>query len=236
MAWQFDGQDDYAALDDAPALGFPEGSWTVSGWVFRTDNAGASYQSLVSWGVYNAENSFNWGIPETDAPLYASQLGYRLRDADDMPTYAYSGVTMPVGAWHHVLLYRSGSKTFRQYVDGVLHGSSTRSGFWYIDRPDALVFAAQSDLAAGTFFPGMLAEWAKWDRLLSAAEITVLAAGKTPDWLAQGLAWYLPMRDKPVELVRGIPVKLIGAQVADHPRHLVSAPMGWAAREQGVTA
>ena len=130
----------------------------------------------------------------------------------------------PISKWDEV---------FRQYVDGVLHGSSTRSGFYYIDRPDALVFGA-SDLAAGTFFPGMLAEWAKWDRALSAAEIAVLAKGKTPDWFAAGLAWYLPMRKNPVELVRNLPVKLIGATPVDHPRRFKPAPMGWAARAQGV--
>ncbi|MCX7428155.1 MAG: LamG domain-containing protein [Planctomycetia bacterium] len=235
MAWQFDGQDDYAALADAPALAFPEGPWTVSGWFCRTNNAGASYQSLMSWGGYSGQNSFNWRIAETDTPTYANQLEYRLRDVDDMPTYAYSGAeTMPVGLWRHILLYRSGTKYFRQYVDGVLQGSSTRSGFYYIDRPDALVFGAQSDLAAGTFFPGMLAEWAKWNRALSAAEIAVLAAGATPDWFAAGLAWYLPMRKDSVELVRNLPVKLIGAAIIDHPRRFQPAPMGWAARAQGV--
>ena len=79
-----------------------------------------------------------------------------------------------------------------------------------------------------------MAEWAKWDRVLSAAEIAVLAKGVTPDCLPAGLAWYVPMRKDPVELVRGILVKLIGAIPVDHPPFFKPAPMGWAARAMGV--
>ena len=59
-------------------------------------------------------------------------------------------------------------------------------------NPNASLFLGSN--GSGQHLPGQMAEWAKWNRALSAAEIAALAKGKTPDWFAAGLAWYLPMR------------------------------------------
>ena len=234
MAWQFDGQDDYAALADAPALTFPEGPWTLGGALLQIDNAGSGTQFLCSWGNLLETSSFNWWINEIDSS-YSRQLSFRHVDDDDMDTVQVnSGTkTLSCGVWHHVLLRRSGN-VFTQYLDGVAAGSTTRNGFYTINRSDTLFFGSRADLNATRFFPGIMAEWAKWDRALSAGEIAALAAGKTPDWFAKNLAWYVSMRDKPVEFVRRIPVKVIGVKAVNHPRFLQPLATSWAARAQGV--
>jgi hypothetical protein len=122
----------------------------------------------------------------------------------------------------------------RLYIDGVMgEPNEELQDSIFPLAPNATLYFGRNT-AATAYFPGRIAEWAKWDRVLSAAEIAVLVKGLTPDWFANSLAWYLPMRKEPVELVRGIPVKLIGAIPVDHPLHFKPAPMGWAARAQGV--
>ena len=100
-------------------------------------------------------------------------------------------------------------------------------------NPNASLFLGSN--GSGQHLPGQMAEWAKWNRALSAAEIAALAKGTTPDWFAAGLAWYLPMRKNPLELVRNVPATLVGASPVAHPLHFKPAPMGWAARAQGVS-
>jgi hypothetical protein len=236
MAWRFDGVNDHAYLADAPALTLGS-NWTVGGWFQILSNAGTTGQYLVNWGAVTAYPSFDALVYKASSVTTPNKLRGRFFDSEEFgnsPATLLSSTSVGVSAaWQHVLWHRNGGE-FTQYINGVANGSSSPGEIGEINCSASMFFGTRSDFAATLRFFGQMAEWAKWDRALSAAEIAVLAAGATPDWFANGLAWYLPMRKEPVELVRGIPVKLIGATPVDHPLHFRPAPMGWAARAQGV--
>ena len=210
MAWQFNGTTDYATLANAPALSLPDANWTVAGWVNWLDAAGTGYDYPVSWSTYANNPSFNLVLPEASCGTSARRPIFVLGDDDTTDITLMSTPGLPSVTWKHICLAREGT-TFRVRVDNVVWASGSNSSIGSATVADALYFGGLSTLVFNRMFSGIMAEWAKWDRALSDSELAQLAAGKTPDWFADSLAWYLPMRKDPVELVRNIPVKMIGA-------------------------
>lgn len=234
MAWRFDGQSDYAIIANHDALSL-SANGSFGGWVYRTDDAGTGVDYVWMRGIYGGSPSWYLTWPQVGAS-YARRLRLAIRDGDGRYVYLYANDISPGGAWHHVI-FAWNSDVLRCFLNGVLQAATAGLSHSVLPiNPSGSPLYIARDTAGYERFPGYLAEWALWDRTLSAGEIAVLAAGKTPDWLAQGLAWYLPMRDKPVELVRGIPTKLIGAREIDHPRRFQPASQSWAARAQGVVS
>lgn len=139
--------------------------------------------------------------------------------------YAMGEWALPsTGAWHHSLTtYDWGSTANKpeHYLDGSIQ---TRTN---IDTPSgspvntSTAFYIGSDAATGSYFGGDVAEFAIWNRVLTAAEAAILGDGFSPLFIPNGLVFYTPLigRTSPeIELRYGSSGTVSGAVVADHPR------------------
>lgn len=194
----------YVTLTDNAALSLPDGDWTISGWIKLTDNTGTALQYFLSWGMYGATPSFNWYITEASYATsdQRNELTLALFDVGGDGPGAVYGTTQPGTAttWRHFLLERSGY-TVTQYINGIPDGTWTVATFDGVDVAGNLYFGMRQDGDADRCFGGYLAEWAKWDRVLTQTEKEQVAgtggyAVTSPaDIAATSRAWYVPMYD-----------------------------------------
>jgi len=222
MAWMFNGQGDHAALSPCASLLLgPAG--TIAGWARRPDSSGVGADYLLSAGNYGAASSWylNWNR--------ASQYPYEkfrmtLRDAASHVVATYASAPLSEGPWHHVAVVWDPS-VMRYYFNGALDPASVPMiGI-------TLPFDPATPMSVGrlgaAYFTGSLAEFAKWNRVLSAAEVALLARGVTAERIPAGLAWYLPMGPTG-ELVARVPTRHYGTQTVPDPWPFHRRRSSWA--------
>ncbi len=213
-AWLFDGVDDYVTVADNAALSIPAGDWTVGGWVKLTSNTTSTNQIILEWG---------------NAPTFSQDITLEITNnagtTDEITGYYDDGTSGNVSItstsspftsntnWTHVLFINSGT-SFNVYINGasVASTTSSRGG---IDVTPALRLGVSG--STDRFLNGSLAEWAKWDRALSADEIAGLAKGFSSNCYP-GFKWLVPMVRNYQELKENLTVTNTGSTVSDHPR------------------
>ncbi len=199
MAWSFDEINDEVQITDSPVLTFPDGDWTIGGFIKLDDNIGDMYQYILSWGAWEATPSFNWYISEATSPTNPDELVFKLVDDDGTDPSGVGLVTRSIGNhaqrtdWIHVILQRSGT-TVTQYIDNGADGTWTDAAFDGINVGSNLWFGTRSVTPTERWLGGDMAEWAKWDRALNSTERAALVAGVSP-WLFQdSMKWYCDMK------------------------------------------
>jgi len=233
MAWHFNGTNGYATIGDHAALTLKDAGWSVFGWVRINNNYnGRGY--LVAWTT-GAGPMFMWSLRGNQFPTGPGKMNFDVRDNDGSAAGMFPSATWGSWTdWRHLGATCTAGGLITLYRDGASIGTTTQAALNDIDVARYWLIGAQYSFTPDLFWRGDMAEWAKWDRVLSASEIAALVTGQTPDWFPQGLGWYCPMRDKPVELVHAVPVATVGITPIEHPRHFHPSPTGWAARAQGV--
>ncbi len=225
MAWHFDETNDEVQITDHAALTLPDADWTIAGWLKLDDNVGNIFQYFLSWGTTSAQPNINWFFPETDAGLDNDQLKLVMLDSDGdgFPAGAIVGASSPGlrTDWMHLAVVRTGAGVITQYIDGAADGTATDATFDAVNRAGNFHFGCRSDFSATRYFGGDLAEWAKWDRALSADELLGLAAGFTPDHYPTP-AWHVPMWGNQYHELR-VPLTVTndGSTAIDHPGGLI---------------
>lgn len=227
MSWYFDEVDNYVTLADHSALTFPNGDWTVAGWIKLPSNAGTTFKYFLSWGPALAASS--WHLYVGEASCSTSTLINKLHFIGQTASVDYANgannpTTADVGAsttWQHVVIrFTQATKTLQYFVNGSADHSWVVTGATgVIDRADALYFGSRAVSPTDRYFLGRLAEFAKWDAALSAGDITNLAGGYAPSLVPTGLRWYTPMINDFSESVNGITVTAFNgaATDGDHP-------------------
>ena len=119
--------------------------------------------------------------------------------------------------WQHIMLIRRGAGVFTFYVNGVQDGTETDDTVDACNPADAMEFGRRDDANADRAYGGAMAEWAKWDYALTAAEHSALVEGFSPRLMPNGLKWYLPMVREYQELLVPLTGANYGSTVADHP-------------------
>lgn len=196
MGWSFDETNDDVQITDNVALTFPDGDWTLSGWVKLDDNIGSFYQYFFSWGAFEGVPSINWFFIEaSELPGPSGGLRFHLVDDDATSSGNITSTSTPGTRtdWIHLILQRSGN-TITQYIDNVADGDYTDAAFDGINVAENLFFGSRSDSDADRRLGGSMAEWAKWDRALNSSERAALVAGVSPWRFQDSLKWYVPMR------------------------------------------
>lgn len=217
-AWLFDGTNDYVTLADNAALTLPDGDWTVAGWFKLTSTSwGGDDQNIIEQG--------NGAVPKFRLALFSydsvsvEEIYVDIRD-DDGTTLLIDqdpgGNWTADTNWNHLVVQRSGT-TITIYVNGSSIDSASVGSIDAINPSDTFYFGARGG-ASSKWFNGTLAEWAKWDRALSAAERAALSAGFSPNCFP-GFSWFTPMVGGAYqELANGITTTNNGTVSASHPR------------------
>ena len=134
----FDGTGDYISTPDSTDFDFGSGDFTIEFWV--RPNSVAGFQNLIGKRLVVAYAPFTMALD-------GDKLRSRLSTTGSSWAMDQTGaIAISTGAWTHIALTRSGT-TFRQFVNGVLDGSTTFSGA-LMANSSAVYVGAQSDGAA----------------------------------------------------------------------------------------
>lgn len=215
MAWHFNetnGQ--YVTIGDNAALTLPDADFTIGGWVYLDDNIGTKYQYFLSWGDPSADPSFNLYFREHGIATDGDKLTVRFNNSDPV-MLSTSAPGENTTAWMYVCIYRS-SDTIYLEIDNVAEGNVAAGvGKFPIDVADSIYLGAREDLDEDRCLGGSLAEWAKWDRALSAAERAGLLRFSPKFY--PGLKWHCDMRRRYRERVVPLTVTNNNSTVVAHP-------------------
>lgn len=96
----------------------------------------------------------------------------------DLSTYHYESSVSGIGAWHCVVLTRSGS-TYAIYIDGVLNKTYTNSSPSAVSSGKLLIGAKSGEDA---YLDGYIAACRIYNRVLTAEEIALIAQEFTPQY------------------------------------------------------
>lgn len=199
-------------MSDDAALTFPDGDYSVGGWVYWDNENGNQFTYIYSWGAHGGANSSRFIIGEVSSGT-PKQVWFDAFDAEgDRANTGGGGTDMEENAWHHWLVVRSGEDT-TMYYDGVADSNANDQGspVGTCNAAGVMFFGESDDTNAVNRFEGRLAYWAKWDRALTQDEITALAGGCAPTSYPTELKWYLPMEDFGDEQIGGITITDWGA-------------------------
>lgn len=225
-AWDFDGTNDYIDLAVSGSItDFPDGDWTLAGWV-KLDSLAGTETTLLATTV-GGDEYLDWYIYQNSWARVGERGKLACDSEDDAGADAFgmqsSGNPFTGNTdWTHISLRRS-SSVFTLWINGSQVGTDTNANFDAVTPTTAIRLGAHYALEAGRFLSGNLAGWAKWNRALSDAELAGLAAGFSPDCYPNGLTpgngWLLPMMGGVYqELINGIAVTNNGTTSAPHPR------------------
>jgi concanavalin A-like lectin/glucanase superfamily protein len=213
-AFTFTNSSNIVTLADNAALTIPNADWTIAGF-FRSSSTTSPIsggQRVFTWESSTGENflgtlkaSGGSGTSLNTIQIYSS---YPSSTFDFLIQPAYTSDTN----WHSYIAVRS-SGTVTLYLDGTSIGTDTLAFGW--DEATTWKFGNRGDGARP--FVGDLAEWAKWDRALNAAEIAGLAARFSPNCFP-GFTWFTPMIADYNEIKAGIVVTNSSSTITAHPR------------------
>lgn len=149
----------------------------------------------------------------------------------DSTSGSWTIATTTTGAWHDLVITYNGGATTNDpvfYLDGATPAVTE------IATPVGNLQTGNQTLFIGNrqdgtrCFNGLEAEYARWNRILSAGEIALLSKGYAPRFIRSGLVLYSPLigRASPEpDLFGGKTGTVTGAVAANHPRIIYpSAP------------
>lgn len=213
-AWLFDGTNDFVSLTDNAALTLPDGDWTVAGWVKLNSNSTSQDLFVVR---HDRVSGDGWEIRIISTGAVTDEASFIVQS--DNGTFVSGASTgspfLSNTDWTHLVLQRSGS-TVTLYIDAVSVASASNASLDAIN-PDEDLFLGNRD-NADINLNGSLAEWAKWDRAISAGELISLAQGFSANCLP-GFLWFTPMLGGVYQEIKGgLTVTNNGTVSAAHPR------------------
>lgn len=233
MAWRFNRVDSKVQLVDHAALTLPDGDWTIAGWLKLDAHDSTKHQYFLSWGAYAAQPSLNWWFVHTTNQLQLYSIDDDGTALDGVVSASTPGTST---IWQHLLLQRLGN-TVTQYIDGVADGADLDAAYDGVNVGSNLYFGGRSVDPADRWLGGEMAEWAKWDRALDAAERGGLVKGYSP-LCYPGRKWCVTMVREYQELIVPLTVTNTGSTVARHPPTIypfgpqqLSVPAVWLDRE-----
>jgi len=210
MARYINGSSTYMTIGDNAALSFPDGGFTLAGWIYLIPSPTRGYY-FYSHGTVQAVSSCNLAIASN-----GSLIAYVRSDAGVLKQVGWVVGAIAAGNWYHICL-RCAGDDLRLYKNGVQSGNSDSASWGGINPSGSLYLGARNDLNATKFFDGHIAEWAKWDRAISDVELAALAAGANPLRFRQYLRWHWSGRDELREDVAGLVITNYGSTLSDHP-------------------
>lgn len=220
-AWLYNGTNAYVALATGTATDFPDGDWTVSLWVKLTDNANSSTKYFIGFQSADYPTS-GYNDIRYFGESHATTPGQVEADAEDDDGTALAAISSSAPFtgntnWTRVTVIRSGN-TVNVYIGTTSVANATNASFDGITPTGNMYFGADFELGAGRFLNGSTADAAKWNRALTAGELTALSQGFSASCLP-GFTWFTPMIGGVYQDVKGgLTVTNNGTVSAAHPR------------------
>lgn len=216
MAFRFDSaSSNRIIMADNAAFTFLDADWTVGGLVRCTSRSGTVTRRILSY-MTGTTKYFIVDVGDPSAGVIPDDIQAQFKD-DDGTVITATSTSNPFASntsWTHVCITRSGT-TMTIYINGSSVASGSNAGFDALDAGDWKWGNNQYDANA---WQGDMAEWGKWDRLLSSAEIAGLVAGYSPACYPDSLKFYIPMIRNYNEIKIGTTVTNNGTTVVEHPR------------------
>jgi len=195
--------------------------WSANGTIFALMNTfwasgdGAGHMVIYIKNTAGT-NNFTY-VKHTDNNLY---VGWTTGGVDARIALADAGLFTAFTALHtHIVDWDDTANLQHLYLDNVLVGTSTLAFTVPVGNADSYVLGSTG---SATPWGGAIAELARWNRVLTAAERAVLEATRCPLFVPQGLVSYLPLigRTSPeVELINGENLAVNGSPpAAGHAR------------------
>jgi hypothetical protein len=230
MSWQFDGTTSRIFIPSGSWTLFPKEGWTISFW-FKI--LGTGVNAHQHWFFHRS------GASLTDANTISCRINesnnvmtsLSRSDSNAFLTSAYtpaSNEEWTSSGWVHVVMTKTrsvcdGTQTITDdlsygslYVNGGKNDTDSDPNFDDLNA-GFICFGKIGNAASARTLSGCLAEWAKWDRVLTPEEISRIYRGQSPITLNPTI--YYPMRNDYIDRsmgLTGIGVNNI-AILADHP-------------------
>jgi hypothetical protein len=171
-AAKFDEIDDRIVVRD---FAMPA-DFSVSFWFRPTDNDGAGFQYMFSWGTVNAANSLNVYLGEKDAGSGGgNMLHTRFLDGNDsVSTNLAVNSAYADGLWHHYCLTVAHGTGAKVYIDGQTASSDPGIGGDGMDPATDLYLGGRNDLSPSRFYGGGLDDVRVHGRALASDEVRTL--------------------------------------------------------------
>ena len=195
--------------------------WSANGTIFALMNtfwaSGDSAGHMVIYIKNTAgTNNFTY-VKHTDNNLY---VGWTTGGVDARIVSSDAGLFTAFTALHtHIVDWDDTANLQHLYLDNVLVGTSTAAFTVPVGNADSYVLGSTG---SATPWGGAIAELARWNRVLTAAERAVLEATRCPLFVPDGLVAYLPIigRYSPeIELIGGENLTVNGSPpAAGHAR------------------
>ncbi|MCP5092993.1 MAG: DNRLRE domain-containing protein, partial [Gammaproteobacteria bacterium] len=161
-ALEFDGSNDYVNVPHDDTLSLT--SWSISAWLYPTGLGG--WQSILFKGTQN--NNVNYYLGTNDDEI---DFGFYNGSWEMMTT---SSVSLSNGQWYQVVVtFDNTSDEGKAYLNGTLVLTES-TGNTTTPNTDALTIGRDQ---WGEYWDGLLDDVRLYDRVLTASEITDLAAG-----------------------------------------------------------
>jgi hypothetical protein len=153
-------------------LAFGGGDWSVQFWLNLTGplpttatNATILSRSVDSAGSF-ASSEFSIGL------FFNSGVTNLTVNGANTLTFTQSG-SLLADTWHHIVLTNTGT-TVSYYRDGSLISTGTRTGTWLTGARHMVIGIPNTNAMATQTLDGSVDEFAKWNRTLSANEVSAL--------------------------------------------------------------
>lgn len=186
MARDFNGSSDISYTLNAGQTGFSTVSIGFWEWLDNNDQ----YRRPFHWDTGGAQD---WRLEFDNGWGYALLVPWSTSDSGRS---SWSIAKPSTGSWHHLLITYDGSSSSNDpifYINGNVESSTERvapSGT--ITAPSTALYVG-SENGSGQFHDGRLAEFAIWNRVLTAGEASALGKGFSPLFSPNGLKFYSPL-------------------------------------------
>jgi|GEM_PF-2801012 len=212
------GNGSRAEFSDSSAFTLPDGGWTISFWA-KPDDPCTAARILYSHGTSGQPRLYMDIQGSATWPINGLRVTYNSTTANDS-SGTNSSRLGGYKVWCRVTLVRSASDhkiRSYMYVPGV--GETLRATSASVSgstsNPSGTLYLG------GTNWWGQMAEWAKWDRELSAEERTELNGGELPEDVSGGApVWHLPLFNNYTSLSGDLSLSTAGTawfDPTDHP-------------------
>lgn len=221
MSAVFNGATSYIGIPTGSYLNFGI-QWTVS-WFFKINGTGISQQHYFfhrSGIGLTGDNTISARFVEsTNAfiPFYRDSLAVAASTSTTTGEFAGSG-------WYHAVMVRQrnrsdGTSVLTNYLNGVQLGVDDTHFCTGINFTTPLFLGRRGDTTTSVVLSGQMAEFAKFDRCLTKAEILQLYSGHDPQLLSNGKpSLYFPLRNDYADRIVGVTgIATVMSLSPDHP-------------------